>query len=248
MEPNVSVISDAISGNAKKLSPLIIAIILTFVLLAGLLLVILILPTTSDEKIFVSNISANQATLSWMTKTPARKWVLVTEKDNRFPRVFKDNKEGAILPLKAFSLHYVTLSNLDSNKSYKYKIYEGFKETASGIFSTSPKVAGATASKMVSGQVLAADQKTPVSGVIVYLQLFEGAKQSSLLSTTTDKEGKWQANILDAWTSNLKDNFKIASRTASLVVVESGAKGRYSSRFAITNKTQSLPNIILKGL
>ena len=226
---------------------ILLAAIALIAVLAVLSLYIFIQPTVADERIFASNISANQATISWVTNSPVREWVAVTEKNNSVPRIFKDDKETVFLPFSSYGLHYVTASNLNPKTTYKYKIYQNFKETGSGTFTTSPKVVKVTVSKMVSGQILSADKKTPAPGVIVYLQLIEGAQQSSLLSTVTDKEGKWSANILGARTANLKDEFKIASRSAALVIAEAGSKGRFYARFAVDNKIQTLPNIILKG-
>lgn len=245
-EPSVSTIIDTTPTSIKRSLPPVFVVIIVFVVLLTLVLLFLFIqPAVKNEKVFVSNISEKQATLSWVTKTPAAEWVLVTEQDNRFARVFKDDKETFFLPVKASNLHYVTFANLDPNKTYKYKIYQNLKEVSSGTFATAPQSAGAKTIKIVSGQVLSADQKTPASGVIVYLQLLEGAQQSTLLSTVTDQQGKWQANILGAQTADLKNDFKIASKSAGLVVVESGS-GRFSTRFAVSNNTKSVPDIILK--
>lgn len=224
------------TGNKRYV---LLVVIFLVIVLATLALYIFVRPAVKDEKIFVSNISENQAVISWVTNSPVREWVRVTEKNTNAPRILKDSKEN--------SLHYVTASNLNPNTTYEYKIYQNFKETDSGTFTTSPKMLGAKVSKTVSGQILSADKKTPAAGTTVYLQLFEGARQSTLLSTVTDKDGKWSANILGARTADLKNEFKIASRSAVLVIAEAGAGGRYHARFALDNKIQSLPNIILKG-
>ena len=237
-------VSPKASLNKKR--TLFIASISLVVVLAAIFLYSFIQPAVKDERIFVSNISANQAAISWVTDAPARKWVVLTEKGSNTPINFKDDKEKSFLPLGAFNLHYVTASNLKPDTAYQFKIFQDFKQTGSGTFTTSPKVIGVTVTKMVSGQILSAE-KSPAPGVIVYLQLIEGTKQSTLLSAVTDKEGKWQANILGARTADLKEEFKIASRSAALVIAEAAKAGRFYARFGVDNKIQSLPNIILQG-
>lgn len=233
------------SSNKKYIIFLILVVFV--VVLAALAVYFFTQPIVKDERIFVSNISNNKVTISWVTSSPVREWVTVTEKGSNTPKIFKDNKEASFLLFSAYSLHYVTAENLNPNTDYTYKIIQNFRKTDSGTFTTGPRSSGVDVSKVVTGQILSADKKTPASGVIVYIQLSEGAGQSTLLSATADSEGKWSANILGARTSDLKDGFQIASRSAALVIAEAGVKGRFFARFAVDNKIKSLPSIILKG-
>lgn len=218
-----------------------------YLILGGILILLLFIifwlfsnfsASIKDERIFVSNIAEDQVTISWTTNSPVKKWILVTEANGLTPKILKDNKEGRI--------HYITVSGLKPQTEYKYKIYQNLKETASGIFSTSSEPAGARISKELSGKVLSADQK-PAQGVLVYLQLVEGPAYSTLLSSVTDKEGKWEANILGAKTSDLTKDFKIATGSALLVVAQTSGQGRFKSTFPIDPKIKSVPDIILKG-
>lgn len=190
----------------KKLNVTLIVIALGILFFSGWLFFYFIEPTSEVENIQFSNITDTQGSISWTTDKPTRSKVLVSG-TGQFPssvllakRVFKDDGEKRLNTSGFYTTHHVTVGGLIPNKTFYYRIYQGMKKVYEGNFTTGSTISSLVGPNPVYGRVLEADGKSPLVGGIVYLQVKDKDKASSLISTLTNSEGGWSldlSNIVD---------------------------------------------------
>lgn len=210
----------------------------------------LIEPTSAPQNILVTNITDHQATVSWTTANPTRGLVVISE-DGNFPLLptfakttYKDDGEKKIGRERFYVTHHVTIGDLTANKTYQYLIYQGWKKMIQGKFTTGSTLASISTPNPVYGRVLSSDKK-PLVGALIFLQAETGKERSALLSTLTNIEGRWNLDLGNLRTGNLRTNFKIASKSAEMVTVEAGNRGK-GKAFTAPGKDKPWPDIILK--
>lgn len=210
----------------------------------------LIEPTSPIQNLFVTNISDQQVSLTWITQKPTKGEVVISE-DGKFPllpilgkKTYKDDGEKNLNRTGFYTTHQITINELTPNKTYQYLIYQGWKKVYQGSFKTAPTLSSLSAPNPVYGRVLSSDKKSPAVGAIVYLQAKTGKNSSALLSTLTNIEGRWSVDLGNLRTKDLKLNFKVSSSSAEQVVVESGTKGKFKATTAF-GKDKPWPDIIL---
>lgn len=225
--------------------PLVI-LILGAIILAALYL---LEPTSAVKNLFITNKTDHQATISWTTDKDTQGSVLISE-DKNFPLLplWSKNlyKEGE--PKAAYSTtHYINIGNLQPNKIYQFKVYQGLKEVYKGNFFTGSTLTSLPNPDPVYGRVLKADGKTPVTSAIVYFQVKDASGSSALLSTVTNTEGRWTIDLGNLRTSNYRKAFSMGKKTSELLVVEAGNLGRVRSG-ALAGLDKPWPDIILSKL
>lgn len=224
------------------------------IILAGLLLLAyalkLIEPSSEPQNILVSNITDQQVTVSWTTAKATRGLIVISE-NGQFPilptfakEVFKDDGEKKLARQRFYTTHHITIGNLTPNKTYQYLIYQGWKKIIQGQFTTGPTLSGISAPNPVYGRIISA-RKTPLVGALVYLQAETNEKKSALLSTLTNSEGRWNLDLGNLRTKDLKFTYKISSNSAEMILVEGANKGR-GKAFTTSGKDQPWPDIIIK--
>lgn len=217
-------------------------------------LIWLIEPTVSPQNLRISNLTDSSATVSWTTPQKRTKGFVHYSTSSSFP-LFSflpfpktekalDDTDRLTQKIGRYTLHHVALNSLQPNTRYYFKIYTGFHRYGQGSFTTGSTLKTLGSPQPVYGQATD-DQKKPVVGALVYLALKNGEKQSALLSTLTNKEGRWQLDLGNARSGDLKNAFPVTAQTQEELVVEAGTRGKGKIVFSLDNDAPA-PTIILK--
>lgn len=231
--------------NVLRFKKIILGLLL-FLLVIFLLYYILKLiePSGPPQNVLISNVTDHQVTITWTTQKPTKGALLVSD-NGKFPilpiftKVFKDDGEKLLGKMNFYPTHKVTIDNLEPNKSYQFRIYQGWKKKYQGNFTTGPALSSINTPNPVYGRVISQDKK-PVIGALVYFS----ASGSSLLSTLTNNEGRWSMDLANLRSRDLKNPFKIASSSAEMVIVDN-SKTRVKAT-TTTKQDNPWPDIILK--
>lgn len=236
---------------AHKKKFLIVLLLSVIIPTLVLLIIYLSEPKSKPLHIVHANITSTQATISWSTKIPTKGALIVSQKDS-FPIIpfasqflIKDDGEKRIKTQKRYATHKVTVTHLKPNTTYYYRVYQGNHGVYTGRFKTAPVLRSTGNPTMVYGQVYAADAKTPVMGVLVYLQMTAKGRRSQVLSAMTNEKGRWSINISDIRTLDLTKRFAVTVTTQENIIVDAGNKGAFRAATTPDND-QPWPNIILK--
>lgn len=229
-------------------------VILTAAGLAGLGLLIVILlyliePTAPAENITFSNISDSQVTVSWTTNKPTRGAVLVSE-DGRFPlkdlfssKLQRDDGEKHLPRQKFYRTHQITIVHLSASRGYYFRIYQGFRKAYEGQIFTGPVLSFINNPNPVYGRILGA-KRQPQPGVLVFLTVTGARGKSAVLSTMTNKEGRWSLDLGNLRSSDLKEAYRLAQKDLETVVLSDGLKK--ASAKAIAGHDKPWPDLVLK--
>ena len=227
------------------------------VLIAGFLLYYilkLIEPSSPPQNVLISNITDHQATISWTTQKPAKGSLLVS-KDGKFPllpiftKVFKDDGEKNLGKMNFYSTHKITLDNLNPTQTYNFRVYQGWKKRYQGSFQAGPALQSMNTPNPVYGRILSQDKK-PVIGALVYLQAINEATKSAkttrsaLLSTLTNKEGRWSIDLANLRSFDLKDSYPVGENTTEEIMVDTGRSRVKAS--TSTKQDNPWPDVVLK--
>ncbi len=245
----LNLVSLALRGltRLKRLFLILGLIVLSLLFLAYLLK--LIEPSSDPQNILVSNITDRQATVSWTT-TKATRGIVILSEDGNFPllpiftKTYKDDGEKKLSRQRFYTTHHVTAGGLNPNKRYKFLIYQGWKKMIRGEFATGPILSAISAPNPVYGRVISS-KKTPLVGALIYLQAETDRKKSAVLSTITNAEGRWNLDLGNLRTGDLKLSYKIATSSVEMVLAEGANQGR-GKAFTKSGKDQPWPDIIIK--
>lgn len=234
----------------RKFKRPFLTLLIILAILASILYVLkLVEPSSLPQNILISNITDHQATISWTTAKSTRGLIVLSE-DGNFPllptfakTLYRDDGEKNLKRERFYLTHHITVGSLVPNKTYKYLIYQGWKKMMQGSFRTGPILVSIATPNPIYGRVLSVDKK-PLVGAIVYLQAETDREKSALLSTLTNLEGRWNLDLGNLRTKNLRTAFKIASKSAEIVVVEAGNKK--GKAITTVGKDKPWPDIILK--
>ncbi|MBI2329897.1 fibronectin type III domain-containing protein [Candidatus Daviesbacteria bacterium] len=234
-----------------------ILLVILLVLVIGFLLYYilkLIEPSSSPQNVLISNVTDHQATVTWTTQKPTKGALLVSD-NGKFPilpiftKIFRDDGEKLLGKMNFYPTHKVTVDNLDPNKTYQFRIYQGWKKKYQGSFTTGPVLQSINTPNPVYGRVLSSDKK-PIVGALVYLQVINEASQSakatrsSLLSTLTNKEGRWSMDLANLRSFDLTDTYPVGNNTTEEIIVDTG-RSRVKAQ-TTTKQDNPWPDIILK--
>jgi hypothetical protein len=141
-------------------------------------------------EIRVSNITSSSAVISWMTDE-----MNIGTVDYGTDSTALTSSESESVDTDA---HWVQLKGLDPETIYHYQITSGTETTE--VFSFQTSKVGMGVPYTVYGQVIDSYAGTPAADVVVYVTLYRGTDESTILSTLTDANGMWQIDL-----GNLKD-------------------------------------------
>jgi hypothetical protein len=159
-------------------------------------------PTIQPKKIKVSNINHDRWSVSWITDEPTNGSLIfgTSAKLDQLQIDDSDQLSGQQIPRK---IHHITVTNLDPQLMYYFKIRSGEKNT---IFddngkpfsvTTAPVLGSQPAADLINGVVISNNK--PATDAIVYVTL----PQSKLLSTQVKKDGTWLLNLALARSNDL---------------------------------------------
>lgn len=205
-----------LSAHRIPLKRILLVIILILWIILDLLLVSYALEPKSEVKNFsFSNITDHQVTISWVTDKPTKGVVRVGK------GYYKDDLEKSLKKEGRYLTHHITITNLNPNKRYKFKVFQGLKTAFYGEFATSQTTDSFTSPNPVYGRVISEDKK-PIIGAIIYLQVKEASSSSSLISTQTNLEGRWSLDLANLRSRNLKNSFDLTKNSLETIIVQTG--------------------------
>lgn len=191
------------------------------------------------------NITDNQATIIWQTKTPATG--LVSFGTNQFLGD-SQNDDRDQNNLEPRLTHFVTLKNLSANTTYFFKVRSGayfypdsplsFK-TPQPISVTQESSTSAHLNSPIFG-VLLDSNLTPIQDAIIELKVPNGSE----LATLTTTAGNFILPLVNLRKADLTDNFILDQRTQAVLIAK---REDLTSNVKITLPTTDtpLPKIIL---
>ena len=208
-------------------------------------------PTSPIKSLLASNISDHQVSLSWVTDLPTKSNLVISSK-NDIPTLpfftksgLKEDLDRNLRKSNYYLLHQTTITNLSKKQTYYFKIFQGLKTAYQGKFTTGESINVLLNPNPVYGTIYLNQQKTPAVGALVYL-LVEGKEgKSSVLSTQTNKSGRWSIDLANLRTLNLKDVYQIASNSSEQLIIEAGKKGKGKAKTTF-GKDKPWPDLILK--
>ncbi|MCL4366038.1 dockerin type I domain-containing protein [Patescibacteria group bacterium] len=131
-------------------------------------------PNLTPQKIVLTNLTADLATISWQTNSPSVSFVTFGQ-NNPGEQTVLDDKDTA--GPKPHVIHYVTLKNLLPKTKYQFKIVSGKITSDVQKFETLEPLANQTDFSPIIGSVL--NNNIPVDNGVVYLSLPDAIIQSS---------------------------------------------------------------------
>lgn len=236
---------------------IIILLIILNLTLAGILIFKPVKAAFLPDNVFISNLSENEATISWVTKRASESRVVLSTSNQAplfpfFSTQYGDDKDLAIArtlpsPLgERYALHHVTVKNLLPGRTYRFGIYLGFKKLRQVKFTTPKLSLKDVESNPVSGRVVLEGGQTGVGGVNVYLRSLTASSSSNLLSTITNSQGLWSLDLAKLKTNNLLEKFTLDQGVRQQLIVQAGPLGAYE----ISTKSANLktwPDVVLKS-
>lgn len=208
-------------------------------------------PNSSPLEVTVSNVTNSQISLSWVTKSPTRGAVVVSE-NGQFPllpifiaNLQKDDGEKNLKTMRLYLTHHVTIADLKPDKIYRFRIYQGLRQAGQGSFQTGSSLSSLSVPNPVYGRVVKADGKTPAVGVLVYLSAATPATTSALLSIITNTSGRWSLDLANLRSSDFQKGFLLPSQSKEILVVNSG-QGKKALVEVKLGRDKPWPDVVLK--
>lgn len=224
-------------------------VVLGFIILSLPLFFFIIEPSSPPQNLLISNLTDRQATVSWTTDKPTRSAVLVSS-TGEFPsspifekRIYKDDGEKQLKDSNFYNTHHVTIGGLSLNKTFYFRIYQGLKKAYEGQFTTGPSFTNLTGPDPVYGRILLSDKKSPSIGSLVYLYIKDTKGNSAVLSTLTNTGGRWNLDLANLRSNNLKTSYKVSTASAEVLLVEIG-KGKFKAESEV-GKDKPWPDVIV---
>lgn len=199
----------------KKLL-IFIPILLILLPLLTILFLYIVEPFSQPERVYITNVSDHQATISWVTNKATKGEVLLSSASTSY----KDDGEKKLKTTDFYTTHYVTLPDLEPETKYQFQIYQGMKKAYQGEFVTGPTLSSLSTPDPVYGKVVLANGKVPITGALVYLTVKNKDNLAATLSTLTNKAGGWSIDLANLRTINLKNRFPVATNSSELLIVE----------------------------
>lgn len=198
-------------------------------------------PLTAPQNIVISNITDNSFTVSWTTAEAAAGFISYG-KETSLGSAAQDDRDG--LNRNKRYTHHVTLSNLDPQITYYFKIGSGsqmfddkgklFKQVTAPTVDTTPII-----SDMATGEISGA---TDPSDNLIYLRINNG----SLLSSFTRKNN-WLITLNNSRTSDLKNYLDFRSDMKVDVVIQVGNGKRISKNMLISELVRGFDYDVSRG-
>lgn len=195
-------------------------------------------PTSPPQNILISNITEHQATVSWITEKPTKGKILLNK------NFWLDDWDKISQNENLYTNHHVTVKNLEADKVYQFKIYQGLRGNVEGKFKTAKSLDVLNHPNSVYGEVILENEK-PAVGVIVYLRLVTPTEKSAVLSTLTNKKGRWSLDLANIRSEGKLAPMNIPLKSTEQIIVEGGALGRVKAETEY-GKRKIWPTIILK--
>lgn len=197
----------------------------------------------TPSKITIANIQDTQFTVSWITQDKTAGNIKYSDNNQNINLVAKDERDERVGEASKFNMHYVTIKGLQPTKAYYFKIGSGnsFFDNNGKPYTvtTGPALDSSGEAKIISGRVLKSDN-SPADGVLVYLS----AANMAILSSLTDKEGRWAIFLNKARNSDFS-TFANIDPEATILKVEAQSETLAVQATTITKNAFPVPDIVL---
>jgi hypothetical protein len=201
--------------------------------------------TSEPKEVKITNVTDQQATITWLTDIPTTEYILYGADDETSER-FVGTRDS--------TTHHLTLTNLQSNTTYYFRIGAGGsvyeKNDRPYEFKTSFNFSPPERLR-VYGQVL--DLKgIPAPGAIVHIQVKDadgrGSKGlSTTLSSITDTNGLFSMNLMDLREVDLSSPFYFSRESDEAEINVIGESGERVSTLLKTSQLQPVPILKLSS-
>lgn len=192
-------------------------------------------PNLVPQNITVSNIEDEEVTVSWQTSAQTSSFVTFGTKNPQEKEVLDDRDTQTP---KAYSLHYVTIKNLQPDTTYLFKIISGRLTSEIKNFKTAKSASFQNGFGPIIGTVF--DENNPLDQAIAYLSISDATIQSARLTNL----GNFLIPISLMRKIDLSDTFQPKEGDVAKLTIISD-KGTSSVLFKINAEGVELPPIKL---
>lgn len=172
-------------------------------------------PKSEVKNLSFTNITDHQVTISWITDKPTKGVVRIGK------GYYKDDLEKSLKKEGRYLTHHITITNLNPNRKYQFKVFQGLKTAFYGEFTTSSTLDSFTSPNPVYGRVISKDKK-PIIGALIFLQAKEASQSSSIISTQTNLEGRWSLDLANLRSKDFRKSFDLTRSSLETVIVQTG--------------------------
>lgn len=200
--------------------------------------------TAIPSQIHVTNVFDNQFTVSWVTDEAVVGFVQYGLLNNELDQIAFDSRDKK----GAFLIHTVDLKELESEKTYYFKIGLG-GEGEEMIFdnngqayniTTGVNLSSSAETRILNGRILTSD-KSPAAKTLVYL----AAANMAPLSTLTDETGRWALFLNQARTKDLTE-YAVFDIDATILKIEATNSQQDVEATILTKDAfPSVPDLVL---
>lgn len=192
-------------------------------------------PNATAENITISNISDNEAVVSWQTAIPTLSFLTYGTKNPTEITQLNDSDVMLEKPTPRL-FHYVTIKNLLPSTIYQFKVISGQSASKTQEFKTATPVDSRSNSKPVIGTL--SGKGTPATEGIIYLSIADAIIQSTVIK----QSGNFLIPTSNIKSADLTSNIEISESTiGKLSIISSGKQTNVVFKFK--NTDQPLPPI-----
>lgn len=196
------------------------------------------------EQVRITNVSDNGFSVSWITSKETSGSIKLGEAANELKQQALDDRDQLSGGEAAVVVHHVTAKNLLPTTKYYFKIESGGKqfdnkgkpfEVTTGAALGNPPTADP-----IYGTVLT-QSGTPAEGVVVYINVANGAPLSALAKTG----GNWALSLATARTADLGSYLTYDTQATIVNLLVQGGKQGTASAITTTTNDNPVPEITL---
>jgi len=227
-----------------------------FILLAGVGVAIFLIKTRTsptrigaDESLVpnqvrITNVTDTGFSVSFVTAKATTGLVKYGTEENSLKQTALDDRDQLSGEAGAFEVHHVTVKNLKSSSKYYFKIESGGKQfdNQGRAFevTTGATLGDPPAADPVYGTILS-PTGTPVEGVVVYLNVPNGAPLSALARTN----GNWALSLSTARSADLGSYLTYDTQAMIVNILVQGGKQGTAPAITTTANDSPVPDITL---
>lgn len=200
----------------------------------------------TPKQIRITNVSENSFTVSWVTDLATVGFVRFGESQDDLNQTVADDRDQLSGNVDSFETHYVTVRNLQSNKSYYFKLGSGtgrvlYDNNGQAYLVKTPTVLGSPpAADTVYGKVYSGEN-VAAEGAIVYVSLPNAAPLSSLVKAS----GDWAVSLATSRSSDLSAFVPYDRQATTLSLFVQATAGQTATAVTVTANDSPVPAITL---
>lgn len=203
-------------------------------------------PEFAPKELTVTNITENSFTISWTTEQKALGYLKYGENAKSLSETVNDDRDQLTNSKGSFVTHHITVRGLSPETAYFFKVASGgegqfydnngqpYQVTTASVLGTPPPADTAYGEVMTSAQ-------TPAVGALVYVNLPDGAR----LSTLVRDGGDWALSLSTARTKTLQKYLTYDPENTIYDLLIKAGSDQQSRVVATTKNDQPVPTIVM---